>query len=94
LISNPSLLKVETSKKCKNHFTALVRKTKKKKYSGKFTQASNNIKTTWNLINHLLNRSYSQSTAPMEMNDKKGILSNPNDIGNGFNDFLLILALN
>lgn len=82
-------MNTETYKKCKNQFTALVRKAKKTYYSNQFTQASNNIKTTWHLINHLLNRTKSPFAAPVEMNGKKGVLSNPTDIANGFNDFFI-----
>ncbi len=88
-ILNPSSINAETYKKCKNQFTSLVRKAKKAYYSNTFAQASKNIKTTWHLINHLLNRTKSPFTAPVVMNSKKGVLSNPVDIANGFNDFFV-----
>lgn len=87
---NPSSINTETYKKCKNHFTSLVRKAKKAYYSNQCVQASKNIKTTSHLINHLLNRTKSPFTAPVVMNSKKGVLSNPVDIANGFNDFFYI----
>lgn len=43
-ILNPSLINTETYNKCKNQFTALVRKIKKTYYSNQFAQASRNIK--------------------------------------------------
>ena len=55
-LSNPTPLNIEKYKTYKNKFTSILRNTKKKFYSEKFMQASNDSKSTWNLINDLLNR--------------------------------------
>ena len=88
-ITNSIPSNIETYKKYKNKFIADIRKAKKKYYAVKFTQASNDIKSTWNLTNHLLNRKKSAATAPAEMRGKESVLSNPNEIADGFNTFFV-----
>ena len=56
-IGNPSPTNVTNYKKkyC-NKYNNLIRIAKKRYYSEKFNDASNNLKTTWGVINQLLNR--------------------------------------
>ncbi len=57
-ISNPTPQNSTTYKKYRNKFTYLLLMAKKKYYSDKFKESTNNIKNTWNIISELLKRPY------------------------------------
>jgi len=77
----------DTYKQYKNKFTHILRIAKKNYYSYQLKESASNIKSTWNIINELLNNKKSSAKIPTNF-IKDGIsFTNPSEIANGFNDF-------
>lgn len=92
-ITSPTPLNVETYKKYKNKFIISLRKAKKKYFSNKFTEALNDIKTTWGIINQLLNRKKAPPAVISEMVGRAGTLLDPKEIADGFNEFFVNIGV-
>ena len=92
-ILSPTPFNVQTYKECKNAFTQSLRYAKKKYFSDKFNQASSDIKSTWSVINQLLQRKTRQLTVPVEVLGNEGAPLNEREIANGLNDFFVNIGL-
>jgi len=68
-------------------YTHLVRAARKKYYSDKFNEYSNDSKKTWQTINSVLGRSKKTHNIPDLFNSNGKVLSGASEIANGFNDF-------
>lgn len=88
-ISNPTPQNCNIYKKYKNKFTYLLRMAKKKYYSDKFKESTNNVKNTWNIISELLNKKKAPAKYPSLFTDGKSTFSNLSDIANEFNNFFV-----
>lgn len=88
-ISNPSLSNTTNYKKYRNKYNHLIRIVKKKYFSNKFDEASNNIKSTWGVINQLLNRNKSSATLPSQFADENREYSDPSEIACAFNNYFV-----
>ena len=74
--------------KYSNKLNHLIQIAKKNYYCKKFTQAQNDIKSTWNTINQLRDKQKSKSFLPRSfLNDKNEEINDPNLIAYNFNDF-------
>lgn len=82
--STENLIKYKTFK---NKFTHMVRKAKKEYYSRKITESTNNIKSTWLILNQLLNRKKKTSPLPSQFVHSNSVLNDPFDISCHFNTF-------
>ena len=67
-------------KKYRNKYNHLIRIAKKKYFTNKFNEASNNIKTTWGVINQLLNRKKASAIFPSQFVDENRIYTDPSDM--------------
>ena len=76
-ISNPSPLNTDNYKTYRNKYNHLIRNAKKKYFSDKFEEASNNTKSTWRVINQLLNRTKVSATLPSQFIDENRKYSDP-----------------
>jgi len=86
-LQNPTPHNCDTYKQYKNKFTHILRIAKKNYYSYQLKESARNIKSTWNIINELLNNKKSSAKIPTNF-IKDGIsFTNPSEIANGFNDF-------
>ena len=73
----------------------LIRIAKKSYYSKRFSQAQNDIKSTWNTINELLGKSKSSDALPRSfLNENNDEVSDPKLIANNFNDFFVNVGPN
>ena len=63
-IKNPTKNNEQNYKKYRNKLNHLIRIAKKNYYCEKFSQAQNDIKSTWNTINQLLDKQKSKSFLP------------------------------
>ena len=78
------------TKKYRNKLNHLIRIAKKNYYCKKFSQAQNDIKSTWNTINQLLDKQKSKSFLPRSfLNDDNVEINDTNLIANNFNDFFV-----
>lgn len=93
-ISNPTPLIHGVYKSYRNKYIHSIRSAKKKYFSEKFKRCSKDIKTTWKVINQLLQREKTAPELPSVLLDGENSLKNPFDIAQKFNDFLLILVMN
>ena len=89
-IKNPTKTNEQIYKKYRNKLNHLIRIAKKNYYCKKFSQAQNDIKSTWNTINQLLDKQKSKSFLPRSfLNDHNIEINDPNLIANNFNDFFV-----
>lgn len=89
-IKSPSINNEQNYKKYRNKLNHLIRIAKKNYYCKKFSQAQNDIKSTWNTINQLLDKQRLKSTLPrLFLNDENEEINDPNLIADGFNDYFV-----
>ncbi len=90
-MTNPSPLNATNYKKYKNKYNHLIRieKEKKKYYTAKFDEASDNIKETWRVINQLLHRKKTSVTFPSQFIDNNRVYTDPSDIAHAFNHYFV-----
>ena len=75
-------------KRYRNILTKLIRTSKKLHYSKVLNNAEGNLNSTWKLINELINKNKSQTrTDSLNVNGKD--ITNPEDVSNEFNSYLL-----
>ena len=87
-IKNPTKNNEQIYKKYRNKLNHLIRIAKKNYYCKKFSQAQNDIKSTWNTINQLLDKQKSKNFLPRSfLNDDNVEINDQNLIANNFNDF-------
>ena len=86
--SVPTLKYEHDYKYYRNKLKNLIRIAKKNYYCTKFSQAQNNIKSTWNTINELLGNRKSNISLPSSfLNNEYDEISDPQLIANKFNGF-------
>ena len=66
---------------------------KKKYFTDKFNQTSNDTKSTWSVINQLLQRKKQQLIVPIEVVVNEGSPLNQREIANGLNVFFVNIGL-
>ena len=91
-IKNRTPKNEQDNKTYRNKLNHLVRIAKKNYYSQKFSRAQNDIKSTWNTINELLDKN--KTTKPLLgtfMNNKNEEISDPKLIANNFNEFSVLM---
>ena len=66
---------------------------KKKYYCDQFKEAANNIKSTWNIINQLLNKKKQAVSFPPTFVDGSQTYSNYLEIANGFNNYFVNIGM-
>ena len=87
-IKNPTPHRKEAYKKFRNYVTLKLRQAKKQYFNIKFDKVKDNIKSTWKVINNLLNKKRQHlKIDSLEYEDK--IISNKHDIANSFNNFFV-----
>ena len=93
-IKNPTKNNEQNYKKYRNKLNHLIPIAKKNYYCEKFSQAQNDIKSTWNTINQLLDKQNSKSFLPrLFLNDNNEEINDPNLIANNFNEFFVNVGL-
>ncbi len=88
-VSNPTPLTHSVYKSHRNKYTHSVRSAKKKYFSEEFKRCSKDIKTTWKVINQLLQGERSTPELPSAFLDGENFLNNPFDIAQKCNDFFV-----
>ena len=83
---NPTPLNSATYRKYKNKFTHLLRMSKKMYFSNKFREATD-IRSTWKVVNELLNKKKCTAPLPSQFTDGEKIYDDPIVIANEFNSF-------
>ncbi len=68
----------------KNKLTNLIKIAKKTYYENKFETAKNDHKTTWKLINEVINKRRTKTSLPSSFISNNTLLSDPKDIANRF----------
>ena len=68
----------------KNKLTNLIKIAKKTYYEDKFETAKNDHKTTWKLINEVINKRRTKTSLPSSFISNNTLLSDPKDIANRF----------
>ena len=94
-IKKPTQINERDYKRYRNKLNHLIRIAKKNYYSKRFSQAQNDIKSTWNTINELLGKKKSSNALPKSfLNDNNDEVSDPKLIANNFNDFFINVGPN
>jgi len=89
-IKNPTKNNEQIYKKYRHKLNHLIRIAKTNYYCKKFSQAQNDIKSTWNTTNQLLDKQKSKSLSPRSFLDDNNVeIDDPNLIANNFNDFFV-----
>ena len=68
----------------KNKLTHLIRIAKRKYYDSKFENARNDLKTTWKLLNEVINKRKSKSSLPTSFKSEGRTLTDPIEIADRF----------
>ena len=68
----------------KNKLTHLIRIAKRKYYDSKFENARNDLKTTWKLLNEVINKRKSKSSLPTSFKSEGRTLTDPMEIADRF----------
>jgi len=88
-VRNPNPTSFQTYKTYRNKFNTLIRLSKRNHYHKKFKETTDNIRTTWKLINELLNKKKKSNVLPSKLCDDTYEISNPQDIVDAFNNFFV-----
>ena len=89
-MSNPSPSNINKFQAYNILFNKCKRNAKKQYYFNQFEVKKENIKQTWTLIRDVIgSQSKKREDLPSFVKQNQDILNNPNDIADGFNDFLL-----
>ena len=76
--------------KHQNSLSTLLKQSKKSYYNNYFRNTINNIKNTWKGIKSIISLNTKESESPkIILNNKGEFLTNPNDIGNQFEQMTL-----
>ena len=79
--SNPQLVKYKTYK---NKLILLLRTAKKRYYEMQLDKSKENIKQTWRILNHVINRNKRKASSTLQLHDNGRDISNPEIIANKF----------
>lgn len=88
-VISPTPLNHSVYKSHRNKYTNAIRSAKKKYFSDEFSRCSNNIKSTWKVINQLLQRERATAQLPSVFRNGEDFINNPFDIAEQFNDFFV-----
>ena len=75
-------------------YRSLIRKSKADYYGEKFTEYSNNMKKTWDLIRDILGKQKKDFVFPETFFHEGDVYTGNDDISNGFNDFFCNIGVN
>ena len=83
-VSSPSASSETKYQAYKNKLTHLIRIAKRKYYDSKFENARNDLKTTWKLLNEVINKRKSKSSLPTSFKSEGRTLTDPMEIADRF----------
>ena len=84
LVTSPSTSSETKYKAYKNKLTHLIRIAKRKYYDSKFENARNDLKTTWKLLNEVINKRKSKLSLPTSYKSEGRTLTDPMEIADRF----------
>ncbi|PFX11479.1 hypothetical protein AWC38_SpisGene24772, partial [Stylophora pistillata] len=84
LVISPSTSSETKYKAYKNKLTRLIRIAKKKYYDSKFENGRNDLKTTWKLLNEIINKRKSMSSLPTSFKSEGRTLTDLMEIADRF----------
>ena len=88
-LKNPTSYRKEVYTKFRNCVTIKLRQAKRNYFNGKFDAVKDNIKSTWKLINNLLNKNKNRDKTIDSLEIETEKITNKQDIANSFNDFFV-----
>jgi hypothetical protein len=91
---SPSEENIKKYKDFNRVYRSLIRKSKADYYEQKFTEYSNNMKKTWDLIRDILGKQKKDFVFPETFFHEGNIYTGNDDISNGFNDFFCNIGFN
>lgn len=83
-MTNPTIYRERKYKEYKNKLNHLIRIAKRTYYDTKFEQAKSDLKTTWKLINEVINIRKKKSFYPTSFNINNNMISDPKKIADEF----------
>ena len=83
-VSSPSASSETKYQAYKNKLTHLICIAKRKYYDSKFENARNDLKTTWKLLNEVINKRKSKSSLPTSFKSEGRTLTDPMEIADRF----------
>lgn len=92
-LRNPTLLNINNFKSFNKIYNSLIRKEKHSHYDSKFTEFSTNMKKTWETIREVIGTKKHRENIPDFFKQNGNIITGALEIAEGFNSFLLVLAL-
>lgn len=93
-ISNRTSSTHDNYKTYRNKYNHCIRSAKKEYFSQEFERCSSDSKTTWKVINQLLQRENTSLELPTVFSDGEHSYNNPFDISQKFNDFFVNIGIN
>ena len=87
LVTSPSTSSETKYKAYKNKLTHLIRITKRKNCDAQFGNVRNDLKTTWKLLNKVVNKRKSKSSLPTWFKSEDRTLTDPMEIANRFRKY-------
>lgn len=93
-LSNPTLHREQLYKKYKNKLTHSLRIAKRLYYEKKLEDYKSNAKSTWRLLNEVINTKKSKKNFPTTFNINDREISNPSQIANHFCDYFTNIGPN
>lgn len=91
-VSNRTPLIYAVYKSARNKYTSSIRSAKKKYFSNAFLKCSNNVKSTWKVVNQLLQKEKVTNDLPSVFQNGDDYLSNPKEIAEHFNNFFVSIG--
>ena len=76
-------------KKYRNKLNALIKKSKKDYYDGRFNTFKNDMRKTWQTINNIIGKGNKSSTQSKLLNKEGHYITDPQSIANEFNDYFV-----
>ena len=92
ILTNPTPLNLAKYKIFRNRYNHLIRISKKIYLSNKFEEHPNNMKSTWKVINQLMNKQKASSIYPSEFHEGGETFNDPYVISCEFNKFFAYVA--
>ena len=83
-IRSPSLSNERIYKTYKNKLNHLIRLAKRKYYDTKFESAKNDLRTTWKLLNEVINKRKSRAPFPSSLESEGKTVTDPEEIADKF----------
>jgi hypothetical protein len=91
-MTNPTSYRERKYKEYKNKLNHLIRIAKRTYYDTKLEQANSDLKTTWKLINEVINIRKKKSSYPTSFNINKNMISDPKKIADKFCQYFTNVA--